>query len=158
MTDLRQPDKPTDSELAPPETSQRKGYEVRDIRVRPILYAGLGLATVALIVHVAMLLVLNAFASRESKQSAPASPLAGAYGLKQPPVPRLQTEPLGDLGQLRAAEDATLHGYGWVDRDAGVVRIPIERAMALVAQPEGGDHGADGAAKPSGSGGGGRAR
>ena len=81
-----------------------------------------------------MLLVLNLLASRESKESAPASPLAGAYGLKAPPQPRLQTEPLGDLAQLRAAEDVALHGYGWVDRQAGIVRIPIERAIDLVAQ------------------------
>jgi hypothetical protein len=136
VTDLRQPDKQEPREAAPPEVSVRKGYEVRDIRVRPILYAGLGLAALGLFVQLAMLFVLNVFASRESKQSAPASPLAGSYGAKAPPAPRLQTEPLGDLGQLRAAEDAALHSYGWVDRQAGIVRIPIERAMDLVAQGE----------------------
>lgn len=133
MTDLRQADKPTDSEGVPPPVSMRKGYEVRDVRLRPILYAGAGLAVVALVVHVAMLLVLNLFASRESKESPPASPLAGAYGLKAPPQPRLQTAPLGDLTHLRAAENAALQGYGWVDRDAGIVRIPIERAIDLLA-------------------------
>lgn len=32
----------------------------------------------------------------------------------------------------RAAEER-LHGYGWVDKDAGIARIPIERAMELTA-------------------------
>ena len=31
-------------------------------------------------------------------------------------------------------EEQTLHSYGWVDQQAGVVRIPIDRAMELLAQ------------------------
>ncbi len=27
-----------------------------------------------------------------------------------------------------------MHSYGWVDQPAGVVRIPIDRAMELLAQ------------------------
>ena len=50
------------------------------------------------------------------------------------PEPRLQVAPPVDLAALRAREDAELNGYGWVDRGAGVVRIPIGRAMDLVAQ------------------------
>jgi hypothetical protein len=30
-------------------------------------------------------------------------------------------------------EDATLNSYAWVDRAAGIVRIPIDQAMDLVA-------------------------
>jgi hypothetical protein len=53
---------------------------------------------------------------------------------KQPPAPQLEvTEPL-DLARQRAAEDRLLTTYGWVDRENGLVRIPIERAMDLVAQ------------------------
>ena len=51
-----------------------------------------------------------------------------------PPEPRLQTSPALDLKTLRDAEDAHLHSYAWVDRKAGAVRIPIERAMELVAK------------------------
>ena len=39
-----------------------------------------------------------------------------------------------DLAAFRAKEDAKLHGYAWVDKDAGVVRIPIERAMEMIAE------------------------
>jgi hypothetical protein len=35
--------------------------------------------------------------------------------------------------RLRAEQEAKLAGYGWVDRDRGVVHIPIDRAMQLVA-------------------------
>ena len=38
-----------------------------------------------------------------------------------------------DLKQLRAREDAQLHSYGYIDREKGLVRLPIERAMELLA-------------------------
>jgi hypothetical protein len=40
----------------------------------------------------------------------------------------------GTLRQLRAREQALLTGYEWIDRDEGVARIPIGRAMEIVAQ------------------------
>lgn len=36
------------------------------------------------------------------------------------------------LKRLRAWEDEQLSTYGWVDRNDGIVRIPIERAMEIV--------------------------
>lgn len=53
---------------------------------------------------------------------------------KTPPAPQLEvTEPL-DLARQRAAEDKLLGTYGWIDEQNGVVRIPIDRAIDLVAQ------------------------
>ena len=48
------------------------------------------------------------------------------------PVPRLQSAPSIDLATLRAQKRALLNEYRWVDRDKGIVRIPIERAMSLL--------------------------
>ncbi len=39
-----------------------------------------------------------------------------------------------DLQNLRKAEDAKLNGYQHLDNDKGVVRIPVERAMQLMAE------------------------
>lgn len=50
--------------------------------------------------------------------------------------PPLQADPQADLAALRARWDRRLNGYGWVDREAGIVHIPIERAMARVAEGE----------------------
>jgi hypothetical protein len=50
------------------------------------------------------------------------------------PEPRLQSLPARDLEKLRTAEEKELHSYGWIDRSAGIVRIPIERAMELIVQ------------------------
>ena len=52
-----------------------------------------------------------------------------------PPEPRLQTNPRQDLADLRArGRRACSTTYGWVDRNAGVVRIPIEAAMKLTLE------------------------
>jgi hypothetical protein len=48
------------------------------------------------------------------------------------PEPRLEVKPGASLTELRAAEDADLNSYGWVDRNTGTVRIPIDRAMQLL--------------------------
>ena len=51
-----------------------------------------------------------------------------------PPEPRLQTNPRQDLRDLRAARRRVLKSYGWVDKNAGVVRIPIDEAMKLTVE------------------------
>lgn len=51
-----------------------------------------------------------------------------------PPEPRIQSAPLIDLRHIRAHEDAVLGSYGWVDKQTGTVRIPIDRAMDILAQ------------------------
>ena len=60
-------------------------------------------------------------------------PLA-AGAQKEPPTPRLQTQPFKDVYLLRQTEAATLESYAWVDKEAGIVRVPIERAMELTLE------------------------
>jgi hypothetical protein len=50
----------------------------------------------------------------------------------QMPSPPLQSAPSLDLAALRAEKHALLSRYAWIDRAHGVVRIPIDRAMALL--------------------------
>ena len=50
------------------------------------------------------------------------------------PRPNLQVSPHEDLLRLRTREDAELNQYRWIDRKSGVVGLPIERAMELLAQ------------------------
>lgn len=53
-----------------------------------------------------------------------------------PPEPRLEIDPQTGLAALQAAETERLRTYGWVDKQNGVVRIPIDRAMALMVERE----------------------
>jgi hypothetical protein len=50
------------------------------------------------------------------------------------PPPRLEVKPGASLANLRAAEDVDFNSYGWIDRDAGTVRIPINRAMQIILE------------------------
>jgi hypothetical protein len=51
------------------------------------------------------------------------------------PTPRLQTDDgAQDIADLHAREDLLLSNYSWIDQSKGTVRIPIERAMELIAQ------------------------
>jgi len=51
-----------------------------------------------------------------------------------PPQPRLQPNPALDFQALHATQEAELNSYGWVDQSKGIVHIPIDRAMELLAQ------------------------
>jgi len=51
------------------------------------------------------------------------------------PTPRLLTDDGDqDVADLHARESLLLDNYSWVDQKSGKVRIPIERAMELIAQ------------------------
>jgi hypothetical protein len=61
---------------------------------------------------------------------------------KQPPAPRLQTQPFKDLYLLKGGQSGQLESFGWTDKENGIVHIPIEHAMELTrrqltARPEG---------------------
>jgi len=51
-----------------------------------------------------------------------------------PAIPRLQISPAQDLSSFRAREETELNTYGWINRTAGVVRLPIRRAMDLLLE------------------------
>lgn len=53
---------------------------------------------------------------------------------KEPPSPRLQTQPFKDVYLLRQGENEKLQSYGWVDKEAGVAHIPIDRAMDVMIE------------------------
>ena len=50
----------------------------------------------------------------------------------RPAGPLLQVDPAAELAELRRQEQRALDGYGWVDRGAGIARVPVERALELV--------------------------
>jgi hypothetical protein len=58
-----------------------------------------------------------------------------AQTTEQFPQPRLQTDDGNqEIADLHSKEDLLLENYSWVDKSQGKVRIPIERAMELVAK------------------------
>lgn len=51
-----------------------------------------------------------------------------------PPAPQLQNQPFKDLHKLRDSETERLTTYGWVDKEGGIARIPIDRAKEVMLQ------------------------
>lgn len=109
------------------------GYEVSDARVGALLKWGTVLAAVTA-GSFALMLFFVALLTDVAERSEEAPPPMMAKGLQVPPEPRLQWRPNDDLGKLRAEEEAKLHGYGWVEKGDGVARIPIERAIEILAE------------------------
>ena len=112
------------------------GHERRDVSASAVVKWGAGVIGLVLFTVAAMWVVLLQLQTSEERHSEPASPLA-SYGPQEPPQPRLQVDSRGEIDQLRSTERAALDGYGWVDRDAGTVHIPIDRAMNLLVQRRG---------------------
>ncbi len=125
--------------LVNPDTS----HETSDINLRAIIWFVVVLTVIVLAVDVAMWGLFRVLAHMEVQNDPIVSPLApaetsvpavGQASADRPlgPPPGLQTTPWVDLKQFRAEQNAFLHGYGWVDEKAGVARVPIEKAKALL--------------------------
>ncbi|MCS6804460.1 MAG: hypothetical protein RMM98_03035 [Acidobacteriota bacterium] len=115
-------------------SSEQNGHahETTDVQIRPLVIFGIGLAVLTVIALLAMWLTFDRLQAREASKALPPSPLAG----ERPPTPepRLQVTPEADLERWLAAEREKLNSYGWVNREAGIVRIPIDRAIELIAE------------------------
>jgi hypothetical protein len=105
------------------------GHETQDASVRPIVLTGVALAVTIAIVG---LIVYGTFEYLAKHPAATASLNPMSAGHPQiPPEPRIEEHPAIAIQQLHAQEDQVLSTYGWTDKTAGVVRIPIDRAMEL---------------------------
>jgi len=113
--------------------NSKPGHELRDVKVGPIVWFCIGLFLMVAFSFWITRVMFDYFAEREAKSSPPAVPLLSERP-ELPPEPRLQVSPIQARKQIRAAEDNVLNSYGWVDPPSGIVRIPIDRAMKLLAE------------------------
>ena len=106
-------------------------YERRDFHPRVISWAALIMVILCVLSAIFILLFekgLDRFFGYGGKATWTSTPES------QVPEPRLQVNSAQDLKEMRAQEEVILQGYGWVDREHGVTRIPIEKAMQLLVQ------------------------
>ena len=139
----------------PEEVDTSLGYESRDANVGGILVF---IASMAVFVVVTALLcygiggMINAHMNKEDgptskwsktvnirqlgdMPSNPAMQNKVAQLMQSFPTPRLVIDNGDeDIAVLHAKEDLLLDHYTWIDESKGTVRIPIERAMELLAQ------------------------
>jgi hypothetical protein len=114
-----------------PEGNHIAGHETSDINSRGAAWFGLALALS--VVVIALIIWKMERALDPTGPSAPYSPNISPPKF-QSPSPVLQTSVTDDLQSFRAQEENALQSYDWVDRKAGVIRIPVERAKTLILQ------------------------
>jgi hypothetical protein len=109
-----------------------RGHEDLDVRLRPLIISGVFLGAIAGLSLLAMWWLFDYFAARQMRQQIDLHPLLESRQL--PPEPRLQVSPQSDRQAILTNERSILDSYGWVDRQAGIVRMPIERALELLIE------------------------
>jgi hypothetical protein len=139
----------------PGEIDASKGYEASDVRVSGVVVFLVALTIFAAVVGLLAYGVGKVLDARMNKEDGPPSRWAKQVDVRplgtmpsNPelqsklsemtqnfPTPRVQTDDGNqDVADLHAREDLLLDNYSWVDESKGKVRIPIERAMELIAQ------------------------
>jgi hypothetical protein len=103
--------------------------EARDVNVRNILKITAGLCATVLFALLVTFLLFRLLKRTDLETAASSTSDQQRFNA---PV-RLQTNEYLDLEKKRLADEAKLNSYGWVDRKGGIVRIPIERAMDMIA-------------------------
>ncbi len=118
-----------------PDVNPGVSHERRDINVFQVSAFGIGLLLGCIVTVFAMWVMFDFLFHREDEKNA-RNPAAAMMNERPqlPPEPRLQRDPRVDLKDLRGDEDAILSSYGWIDPDKGIVRIPIDQAIDIVAQ------------------------
>jgi hypothetical protein len=112
-----------------PPSASPSAHEGADLHIRNVVKVAAVLGFTLVVSILILALFFQLMERIHPNRTSEAAPVVTASEL--PPRPRLQTDPLRDLRDLRAVEDTHLDRYAWIDREHGIARIPIERAMIL---------------------------
>ena len=112
-----------------PETEQFD----REINVRGVVLTGIALAVVTLLAHLLMWWLLKGFERYDEKRDVRLSPVEVANPQQPPPTPVLQQDPVTDMTAMREREEEELNHAAWIDRQQGVVRLPVADAIDVIA-------------------------
>jgi hypothetical protein len=107
------------------------GYEKQDVGFRFAMLFIVGIIAFTVLTMVVLFFVyplLTPEGARARRET------AEEVQRRLPPAPVLQANPAVDMQRFRAEEQRKVSTYGWVDERRGIVRVPVERAMEMVAQ------------------------
>lgn len=115
------------------------GHETTDVNVKGIFLFALALIFSVAVFLVGIAVVFKGFGFLNGKLDArrPMQEPGAASQVKIAPDyqgPLLQVKPEEDLRGMRVGNATDLRTYTWIDRQAGVVRLPVDRAMDLLAE------------------------
>lgn len=132
-------------------------HEESDVNTRGILWFVLALAAIIAVSLLLLRGMFNLFEGWARTAEGERPPMARTEQEREPPDPKLQgapgykvkdespaltdkekelslKEPQAEMRAVRQVWDYQLNNYGWVDRDKGVVSIPINEAIKIVAR------------------------
>jgi hypothetical protein len=108
------------------------GYEKSDASPRGLAHFALTIAAILAATCVSLIWLFKHYEKTENPGSFVAAPFSGTQPL--PPPPRIQSNPAVDMQSYLQSQQNLLNTYGWIDRQSGIVRMPIDRAMELVLE------------------------
>src|SRR5258708_15231420 len=107
--------------------SAKKGYETSDVRFRPWAWFAAGCAVIMVVIYLGVIAFMQFL--RGPNTILGRTEHSANQSLSRFPQPRLQTNPALDLQAYLKQKETELTTYGWIDRKAGIVRIPIDQAI-----------------------------
>ena len=146
---------PDRDKVAPEKVDASLGYERSDVGVTGILVFVVALTIFVVVGGVLCYGIGKVINARMNKEDGPNSKWTKTVDVRQLgnlpsnpelqnkmaeitqtfPTPRVQSDDGNqDVADLHTREDLLLSNYTWVDESKGTIRIPIERAMELIAQ------------------------
>ena len=106
-------------------------HEPKDVSLKSVLIFAAGLVVAAIVIH---WVIERFYVSLGHRYP------ATIYGSRANPPsltpvpPQLQANPAIDMDELRRRDQELLNSYGWVDKKAGIIRIPLDRALELTLE------------------------
>jgi hypothetical protein len=147
--------KPENQGHEPEKVDTSAGFEQSDVKITGILVFITALSIFVVVTAILCYGIGKVLNARMNKEDGPTSKWAKTVNVRQLgnmpnspdlqnkvaeltqqfPTPRVQTDDGNqDVADLHAREDILLDNYSWADPAHTKVRIPIERAMELIAQ------------------------
>ena len=135
----------------PEDVNPETQHERSDVNVRALLWFAAIFVVFAALTHGIVYVMFKQFAQKARRTTtAPLTEIARPADASVPQTPRLQpfptkqrsgtmmppntTTPVVDMEEMRITEEQALNNPGWVDRQKGIVRLPINVAKQLAVQ------------------------
>jgi len=115
-----------------PSKTAGPGHELSDLNPKSIALFAVALAVIIALVFGTVYVMSQLFLKAAVRSQTTPSPLS--YTGEPAPEPSLEVKPGRDLKTMRAEEDKILKSYAWIDQEKNTVRIPIDRAIDILAE------------------------
>jgi len=99
--------------------------ESQDLNIRGVLvswFAIVGMVVISILIAFGLTALLGEHRTADT-----------SVAIGQFPTPRVESHPQQQLAEYQHEQQAKAEGYRWIDRKSGVVHIPIDRAMQVLA-------------------------